>query len=121
MGQTNKPRVKRPDGRILSMKRQRIVNKEQIAAITAQDLKITKKNSKERKQGGREVTYDTPEKRMNEKLLRALRKKMRAIEALHEKQESGEKLDDAQLEKLELYDETKENLERLEKLEEDKR
>ena len=55
--------------------------------------------------GGAILLHDTPKQ---------LRKKMKGILALQEKERNGVELDVQQLEKLELYDETKENLDRLE-------
>ena len=118
MVQTAKPRIGRPDGRKMSKARHKKVTKEALAAASASDLKITKLNSKQRKE--REVVYDGQnDKTKNAKLLRALRKKMRAIEDLRAKQDRGEKLDPQQMEKLELEEETRENLEQLEKIEEE--
>ena len=58
------------------------------------------------------------DKTNNVKLLRALRKKLRAIESLKEKLERGEELDPQQLEKLDLEEETRENLGKLAEIEE---
>tara|TARA_A100001015_G_C14544525_1_gene539202 strand:- start:59 stop:316 length:258 start_codon:yes stop_codon:yes gene_type:complete len=80
--------------------------------MEAKDLKITKVGSKDRRT--REIIMDAKEKTKNEKLLRSLRKKMKGILALQEKERNGVELDVQQLEKLGLYDETKENLDRLE-------
>mgnify|MGYP006960664295 CR=1 FL=1 len=117
MVQTGKPRISRPDGRNLSKVRRRKETKLRLAAAEAKDLKITKLSSKERKE--REVMYDGKgDKTNNAKLLRALRKKLRAIEDLKVKQSKGLMLDLQQLEKLELEEETRENLTQLENIEE---
>ena len=117
MVQTGKPRTKRPDGRSQGKAQKKKEVKMRLAAAEAKDLKITKLSSRERKE--RVVSYDgKSDKTNNIKLLRALRKKLRAIDNLKDKLEKGVQLDPQQLEKLELEEETRENLKNLEKIEE---
>ena len=80
--------------------------------MEASDYKITKL----KRRRDREVVKLPKEKTNNDKLLRALRKKMKSIVSLQDKQSRGEDLDAQQLEKLGLYDETKLNLNRLEQM-----
>lgn len=114
MVQTGKPRTKRPDGRLLSKTRRKKLAKDSDESMMAADLKITKIGSKNRKE--REVVMLTKDKTNNEKLLRSLRKKMKAIVAIQEKQAKGEELDVQQLEKLDLSEDTELNLKRLEEM-----
>lgn len=105
---TKNHRPKRVDSRPNSNVRKH-KNREAADQQEAQDIRVTKKNKHERQE--REV--DTSEKlKTNEddirvaKKIKALNKKLTAIEALKDKQSKGETLDDKQLAKLESLSET---------------
>jgi len=90
--------------------------REQIKSI--QDLRVTRVQPGEKKE--REVVRENvPLRKVDtlaseEKLAKALRKKLRAIEQLMEKQKAGEKLDDKQLAKIESVNQVIEEMEDLE-------
>lgn len=107
MGHTalsQKLRTKRPDGRPIAVKKRAAVYKATADKQTIQDLRVTSKQPHERKE--REVTKTNGElkavksKTSEEKLLRALRKKLREIEQLMHKQKGGVELDAQQIEKV---------------------
>lgn len=107
MGHTalsQKLRTKRPDGRPIAVKKRAAVYKATADKQTIQDLRVTSKQPHERRE--REVTKSNGElkavksKTSEEKLLRALRKKLREIEQLMLKQKGGVELDAQQMEKV---------------------
>lgn len=107
MGHTyvsQKLRTKRPDGRPVAVKKRAAMYKKTADKQTIQDLRVTSKQPHEKKE--REITQSNGElkavksKTSEEKLLRALRKKLREIEQLMLKQKEGLELDAQQTEKV---------------------
>ena len=108
MGHTalsQKLRTKRPDGRPIAVKKRMALYKKTAEKQTIAELRVTSKQPGEKK--GREVTKQNGELKTSakgmtseEKLLRALRKKLRDIEQLLLKQQAGHELDVQQAEKL---------------------
>jgi uncharacterized protein with WD repeat len=96
---TKSHRTKRPDTRPNGKIRARLT-KENNAKLTIQDIRTTSKRAGEKKE--REVSTATPLNILTkeEKLLRALKKKLKGINDLKEKQDRGESLDLQQTEKL---------------------
>ncbi len=86
----------RPNGKLRAKLTKEIHDKEVI-----QDLRVTSKRPGDRKE--REVTKTMPMKTLTkeEKLIRALKKKLKGISELKDKKERGETLDAQQLKKLE--------------------
>ena len=84
------------------------------AEKTIQDLRITKKQGEKRK---REVETIVPLKAQAgtkgfvEKRIRALKKKLKAIDDLVERQKGGEELDEQQLDKVARLDEVMQDME----------
>jgi uncharacterized protein with WD repeat len=107
---TKNPRLKRVDTRP-NEKRRRQKNSEDEEAKTIQDIRVTKKQKGEKVE--REVPVqplrDTPQI-SEDKYIRALRKKLRDIDALLLKQKEGAVLDPQQLLKLETLDATLEKI-----------
>jgi uncharacterized protein with WD repeat len=107
---TKNPRLKRVDTRP-NEKRRRQKNSEEEEAKTIQDIRVTKKQKSEKVE--REVPVqplrDTPQI-SEDKYIRALRKKLRDIDALLLKQKEGAVLDPQQLLKLETLDATLEKI-----------
>lgn len=107
---TKIPRLKRVDTRP-NEKRRRQKNSENEEAKTIQDIRVTKKQKGEKVE--REVPVqplrDTPQI-SEDKYIRALRKKLRDIDALLLKQKEGAVLDPQQLLKLETLDATLERI-----------
>jgi uncharacterized protein with WD repeat len=107
---TKNPRLKRVDTRP-NEKRRRQKNSEDEEAKTIQDIRVTKKQKSEKVE--REVPVqplrDTPQI-SEDKYIRALRKKLRDIDALLLKQKEGAVLDPQQLLKLETLDATLEKI-----------
>jgi uncharacterized protein with WD repeat len=107
---TKNPRLKRVDTRP-NEKRRRQKNAEEEEAKTIQDIRVTKKQKGEKVE--REVPVqplrDTPQI-SEDKYIRALRKKLRDIDALLLKQKEGAVLDPQQLLKLETLDATLEKI-----------
>ncbi len=108
---THRQRVNRPDGRARGAKYRTTVRQKQDAAKSIQDLRITRVQKNERK----ERTINTSamplregsanaSKTKDEKLIRALKKKLRSMEPLIAKQAAGELLTEDQLYKLEGLD-----------------
>ena len=101
---TKNPRTKRVDTRP-NEKRRRQKNNAEDEAKSIQDIRVTKKQKGEKVE--REVPVqplrDTPEI-SEEKYIRALRKKLRDIDALIIKQNDGGVLDEQQLLKIETID-----------------
>jgi uncharacterized protein with WD repeat len=96
------PRKHRPDGKISAQRLRKIgaklASKEDIA-----DLRVTRVQKGDKK--SREAQTAEPlKKTLTEKRLKALRKKLREMEALMSKQAAGEELNDGQLVKLEGLD-----------------
>ena len=101
---TKNPRTKRVDTRP-NEKRRRVKNADAEEAKSIQDIRVTKK------QKGDKVEREVPVQPMRDtfeisedKYIRALRKKLRDIDVLLEKQKNGETLDTQQLLKLETLD-----------------
>lgn len=114
--QSQKPRSKRPDGRPVSAKARMKIYAKQASQATIQDLRVTSKQKHERKE--RETSPRTNgEMRKSaaissdEKILRALRKKLTQIEGLLKKQSEGIELDDAQVMKVETMESVIEEME----------
>ena len=110
---TGKTRVKRPDNRPNSKVRRR-ENQAEAKAMTADELRIVKKPKKD--QGEREViAAAAPLKESTDdrvaKKIKALNKKLTAIEALKDKQKAGVELDEQQLAKVESLADTLQELE----------
>jgi uncharacterized protein with WD repeat len=107
---TKNPRTKRVDTRP-NEKRRRQKNNAEDEAKSIQDIRVTKKQKGEK--GEREVPVqplrDTPEI-SEEKYIRALRKKLRDIDALIIKQNNGGVLDEQQLLKIETIDSVMEKI-----------
>ena len=101
---TKNPRLKRVDTRP-NEKRRRQKNADAEEAKSIQDMRVTKKQKGEKVE--REVSVqpmkDTVEI-SEDKYIRALRKKLRDIDLLLEKQKNGDTLDAQQLLKLETLD-----------------
>lgn len=95
---TKVQRLKRPDYRP-NEKMRRKLQKEVEDAKTIQDLRITSVQKGAKKQ---RVAQVTPLRTIgkNEKVLRALRKKLNSINELMEKEKSGVELDEQQLQKV---------------------
>jgi uncharacterized protein with WD repeat len=109
---TKVSRIKRIDVRPNSRQRK------SIAAIidsktTIKELRVTRKSKEERMERnislGQEII--TSKKSRNEKVVRSLRKKLKAIELLISKQRSGEELDEQQLEKVNSLDQIMKDIE----------
>ena len=107
---TKTPRTKRVDTRP-NEKRRRQKNNAEDEAKSIQDIRVTKKQKGEKVE--REVPVqplrDTPEI-SEEKYIRALRKKLRDIDALIIKQNNGVVLDEQQLLKIETIDSVMEKI-----------
>lgn len=107
---TKNPRTKRVDTRP-NEKRRRQKNNAEDEAKSIQDIRVTKKQKGEKVE--REVPVqplrDTPEI-SEEKYIRALRKKLRDIDALIIKQNGGGVLDEQQLLKIETIDSVMEKI-----------
>jgi uncharacterized protein with WD repeat len=107
---TKNPRTKRVDTRP-NEKRRRQKNNAEDEAKSIQDIRVTKKQKGEKVE--REVPVqplrDTPEI-SEEKYIRALRKKLRDIDALIIKQNNGGVLDEQQLLKIETIDSVMEKI-----------
>ena len=107
---TKNPRTKRVDTRP-NEKRRRQKNNAEDEAKSIQDIRVTKKQKGEKVE--REVPVqplrDTPEI-SEEKYIRALRKKLRDIDALIIKQNGGGILDEQQLLKIETIDSVMEKI-----------
>jgi uncharacterized protein with WD repeat len=107
---TKNPRLKRVDTRP-NEKRRRQKNSDEEEAKSIQDIRVTKKQKGEKVE--REVPVqplrDTPQI-SEDKYIRALRKKLRDIDALLLKQKEGAILDPQQLLKLETLDATLEKI-----------
>lgn len=107
---TKNPRMKRVDTRP-NEKRRRQKNNAEDEAKSIQDIRVTKKQKGEKVE--REVPVqplrDTPEI-SEEKYIRALRKKLRDIDALIIKQNNGGVLDEQQLLKIETIDSVMEKI-----------
>lgn len=107
---TKNPRLKRVDTRP-NEKRRRQKNSDEEEAKSIQDIRVTKKQKGEKVE--REVPVqplrDTPQI-SEDKYIRALRKKLRDIDALLLKQKEGAVLDPQQLLKLETLDATLEKI-----------
>lgn len=107
---TKSPRLKRVDTRP-NEKRRRQKNSDEEEAKSIQDIRVTKKQKGEKVE--REVPVqplrDTPQI-SEDKYIRALRKKLRDIDALLLKQKEGAELDPQQLLKLETLDATLEKI-----------
>mmetsp|Transcript_24779 Transcript_24779/g.41922 ORF Transcript_24779/g.41922 Transcript_24779/m.41922 type:complete len:131 (+) Transcript_24779:75-467(+) len=108
---TKKMRTKRPDTRPNANERRKI-GKKMEAQKAIQDLRVTRKRKSEHVERvverAPEVKQSLPE---NEKILRALRKKMRKINNLIEIQNAGTELDDQQLALVGSLDEIVEKME----------
>ncbi len=104
---TTKHRSKRIDGRPMAENR-KADRKKMAAAALASDFRVVKKRKSE--QAEREVDTNEELRESNSekvaKKIKALNKKLKAIEVLRERQNSGEKLDDNQLAKVESLEET---------------
>jgi len=103
--QTQKLRSKRPDGRPMAAKSRKKMEAKKASVQTVQEIKVTSTQKGERKV--RETSAITTGelrrdrlKSSDEKLLHALRKKLRQIEELIKKQDAGVELDDAQIDKV---------------------
>jgi hypothetical protein len=110
MVKTHKVRINRPDGRGQSAARKAAVGRRVAAKQDISDLRTTRVQAKDRKV--RTIDIDAMPLRKeriakteDDKLLRALRKKLRSMEPLIVKQKAGGLLDEAQLAKLEGLDE----------------
>ena len=107
---TKNPRTKRVDTRP-NEKRRRQKNNAEDEAKSIQDIRVTKKQKGEKVE--REVPVqplrDSPEI-SEEKYIRALRKKLRDIDALIIKQNNGGVLDEQQLLKIETIDSVMEKI-----------
>lgn len=109
---TKKHRSKRPDSRPNAKKRKK-ERDVAYAAAEAKDIistRIPKKEQKERPVTG-ELRQELPE--LQAKRVRFLQKLLRQIEALKERKEGGEKLDEAQMMKLGRMDEVVAEIEEL--------
>ena len=101
---TSKSRTKRPDSRP-NEKRRRKQHVKDAAAESIQDLRVTRKQKHERKERTAVMSTlrDTAQVK-EEKYVKALRKKLREIDALIARQKKGDVLDDQQLAKIESLD-----------------
>ena len=107
---TKNPRLKRVDTRP-NEKRRRQKNADAEEAKSIQDMRVTKK------QKGEKVEREVPVQPMKDtveisedKYIRALRKKLRDIDLLLQKQKNGDTLDAQQLLKLETLDSVMEKM-----------
>jgi uncharacterized protein with WD repeat len=104
--QTQKLRTKRPDGRAIAAKSRKAMEAKLAGHQKIQDLRVTTKQKGERLQRetspavNGEFASAKARKTPGEKLIHALRKKLKQIEELLKKQEAGQQLDDAQLDKI---------------------
>ena len=110
---TTVQRNKRPDTRPNAKQRHKMgIKLEQKKAI--QDLRVTKKQGKKRE---RDVDTTVPlksktqKKSADEKHIRALKKKLKAVDELIQRQNDGEELDPQQLEKIARLDELMQDME----------
>jgi uncharacterized protein with WD repeat len=95
---SKKPRRNRPDGRPNDKVRQ-IINKSIDKKQSIQDIRVTRTLKGSKKE--REVTKLQLKKTDNrEKIMKSLRKKMKSIEQLLQRQKSGDILDEQQLAKI---------------------
>jgi hypothetical protein len=104
---TQNRRSKRPDSRPNKKFRVKVAKKES-EKMKISDIRVTSIGSKSKKE--REVSTATELRKegalnKDEKLLRALKKKLYGIKALQEKKKNGEALDEQQREKLSQLDE----------------
>ena len=105
-------RPKRLDNRPCA-KARKATNKNAADAMTAQELKVTKK--RRRDQGEREVQRGEMKKEKTaeskiEKKVKALNKKLKQIEELMSRQKAGEELDPQQLAKIDTLGDTLDEL-----------
>ena len=102
--QSQKLRSKRPDGRPVAAKTRAKIEAKSASKATIQELRVTSKQKEERKvrETAAAVNGDFAKKSKSsdEKLMHALRKKLRQVEDLIKKQNAGATLDEAQLEKV---------------------
>lgn len=104
-------RTKRVDTRPNGKERKKL-NQKVEESKTIQDIRVTKVQRNEKKerlaQPSELITLSK-----NEKILRALKKKLRSIDDLLEKQKNGVELDEQQLAKIETLDSVMEQMESL--------
>ena len=107
---TKNYRPKRLDNRP-SAKARKETNKHAAHALTAAELKVTKKRKRDERevQRGEMKKVETAESRI-EKKVKALNKKLTQIEDLRRRQKAGEELDPQQLKKVESLGDTLEEL-----------
>ena len=107
---TKNYRPKRLDNRP-SAKARKETNKHAADALTAAELKVTKKRKRDERevQRGEMKKVETAESRI-EKKVKALNKKLTQIEDLRRRQKAGEELDPQQLKKVESLGDTLEEL-----------
>mmetsp|Transcript_9044 Transcript_9044/g.13590 ORF Transcript_9044/g.13590 Transcript_9044/m.13590 type:complete len:123 (-) Transcript_9044:91-459(-) len=102
---TKNLRTKRPDTRPNEKQRRKLSRKIEESK-TIQDIRVTRKRKFERKE---RVVTSEPQLNQStltedDKVLRALKKKMRKIDNLISRQKAGETLDEQQLESIESLD-----------------
>jgi len=107
---TKAVRVKRPDSRPNGKRRMKL-SKQMDDAQVIQDIRVTKLPVAEKKE---RVNNNQPiELTKDEKLIRALKKKLKGIDKLMEDQKAGKVLNELQLNKISTLEQTMKDLEAL--------